>query len=69
MPSSYPESLDDLTNPESTSSLQGHADLHATVNDAIEAIELKLGVDGSSDVTIKFAVAPASGEYRVVVIG
>ena len=50
MPSIYPESLDDLTNPESTSSLQGHADLHATVNDAIEAIELKLGVDGSSDV-------------------
>lgn len=50
MPSNYPNSLDNLTNPESTSSLEGHASLHANVNDAIEAIELKLGVDGSSDV-------------------
>ena len=50
MPSSYPDSLDNLTNPESTSSLEGHALLHATVNDALEAIELKLGVDGSTDV-------------------
>ena len=50
MPSSYPDSLDSLTNPESTSTLEGHASLHATVNDAIEAIELKLGIDGSEDV-------------------
>ncbi len=49
MPSNYPDSLDNLTNPESTSSLEGHAALHATVNDALEAIELKLGVDGSTD--------------------
>jgi hypothetical protein len=50
LPSNYPDSLDNLTNPESNSSLEGHAALHATVNDAIEAIELKLGVDGSQDV-------------------
>lgn len=50
MPSNYPDSLDNLTNPESTSTLEGHATLHATVNDALEAIELKLGVDGSEDV-------------------
>ncbi len=49
MPSNYPDSLDNLTNPESTSTLEGHAALHATVNDALEAIELKLGVDGSTD--------------------
>lgn len=49
MPSNYPNSLDSLTNPESTSTLEGHASLHSTVNDAIEAIELKLGVNGSSD--------------------
>ncbi len=49
MPSNYPNSLDNLTNPESTSTLEGHAALHATVNDALEAIELKLGVDGSTD--------------------
>jgi hypothetical protein len=50
LPSNYPDSLDNLTNPESTSSLEGHASLHATVNDALEAIEIKLGVDGSTDV-------------------
>lgn len=50
MPSNYPDSLDNLTNPESTSSLEGHAALHATVNDALESIELKLGIDGSTDV-------------------
>lgn len=49
MPSNYPDSLDNLTNPESTSTLEGHAALHANVNDALEAIELKLGVDGSTD--------------------
>lgn len=49
MPSNYPDSLDNLTNPESTSTLEGHAALHASVNDALEAIELKLGVDGSTD--------------------
>jgi hypothetical protein len=58
LPSNYPNSLDNLTNPESTSSLEGHASLHATVNDAIEAIELKLGVDGSSDVnSIDYKIA------------
>lgn len=50
MPSNYPDSLDNLTNPESTSTLEGHAALHANVNDVLEAIELKLGVDGSTDV-------------------
>jgi hypothetical protein len=50
LPSNYPDSLDSLTNPESTSTLEGQASLHATVNDAIEAIELKLGIDGSEDV-------------------
>jgi hypothetical protein len=45
----FPESLDNLNNPESTDSLQGHAQLHANVNDAIEAIQAKIGVDGSED--------------------
>jgi hypothetical protein len=50
LPSNYPNSLDSLTNPESTSTLEGHASLHGNVNDAIEAIENKLGVNGSTDV-------------------
>jgi len=46
----YPTSKDNLTNPAATESMEGHASLHANVNDAIEAIENKLGVNGSSDV-------------------
>lgn len=50
MATSYPTSKDNLTNPASTESLEGHATLHGNVNDAIEAIENKLGVNGSNDV-------------------
>jgi hypothetical protein len=46
----YPTSKDNLTNPAATESMEGHAALHGTVNDAIEAIENKLGVNGSTDV-------------------
>jgi len=46
----YPTSKDNLTNPAATESMEGHATLHGNVNDAIEAIENKLGVNGSSDV-------------------
>ena len=50
MATSYPTSKDNLTNPAATESMEGHADLHGNVNDAIEAIENKLGVNGSTDV-------------------
>ncbi len=46
----YPTSKDNLTNPAATESMEGHATLHGNVNDAIEAIENKLGVNGSTDV-------------------
>ena len=49
MASNYPTSLDSLENPNSGDSLVGHAQQHSDANDAIEAIQLKLGVDGSSD--------------------
>lgn len=45
----YPTSKDNLTNPAATESMEGHATLHGNVNDAIEAIENKLGVNGSTD--------------------
>jgi hypothetical protein len=45
----YPTSIDNLSNPESNDSMAGHAALHSNVNDAIEALESKLGVDGSTD--------------------
>ena len=49
MATNFPEDLDNLTNPNSTDSLEGHAQQHSNVNDAIEAIQTKIGVDGSED--------------------
>ena len=47
----FPTSLDTLTNPDGTSSLSNpsHAQQHANANDAIEALQLKVGVENSSD--------------------
>lgn len=48
----YPNSLDSLSNPNSTDSLSNpsHSQQHSNANDAIEALQTKVGVDGSSDV-------------------
>lgn len=52
MATSFPTSLDALTNPTSSDSLNTpgvlHADEHADANDAIEALEAKVGVNGSA---------------------
>jgi hypothetical protein len=47
----FPDTLDEFENPGSTDRTDqfDHAGLHAAVNDAIEAIEEKLGTDGSDD--------------------
>lgn len=46
----FPTSLDSLSNPLSTDKLNNpsHSGQHADVNDAIEALEAKVGVDGSA---------------------
>lgn len=49
MATNYPASKDNLTNPAATESMEGHAALHGNVNDAIEALQTKLGIDGSTD--------------------
>lgn len=49
MATNFPESLDALNNPQSTDSMSGHAALHANVNDAIEAMQAKIGIDGSAN--------------------
>lgn len=57
---SFPTSLDTLTNPTSTSSLASpsHSDQHINANDAIEALEAKVGINGSTDVnSIQYKVA------------
>ena len=60
MATNFPEDLDNLNNPSSTDSMQGHATLHGNINDAIEAIQTKVGVDSSSD--------PTSIDYKITQI-
>jgi hypothetical protein len=55
MASNFPSSLDDFTNPTAQDSLNSdtvpHADQHANLNDAVEALEAKVGVDSSAVTT------------------
>lgn len=53
MATNFPTSLDSLTNPATTDQLSSpsHAAQHANANDAIEALEAKVGVDGSTVTT------------------
>lgn len=53
MTTSFPTGLDALTNPTGSSSLTSpdHAGQHTDANDAIEALEAKVGVDGSAVTT------------------
>jgi len=50
---SFPTDIDTFVNPQSTDSVQlvSHADQHSKANDAIRALQVKLGKDGSQDVT------------------
>lgn len=59
MSTNFPTSLDALTNPSSTDSMAtvSHSGQHANANDAIEALQAKVGVDSSAVTT--------SLDYRV----
>jgi hypothetical protein len=50
MATNFPTSLDSLTNPTSSDSLNSpsHSAQHANVNDAVEALQVKVGVDSSA---------------------
>ena len=50
MATNFPTSLDSLTNPAAGDSLSSpsHSAQHANVNDAVEALQAKVGVDGSA---------------------
>jgi len=52
MATNFPSSLDDFTNPTAQDSLNSdtvpHADQHANLNDAVEALEAKVGVNSSA---------------------
>lgn len=49
----YPDTIDTLTNPVSTDTLDSpsHSDQHSDINDAVEALEAKVGADGSAVTT------------------
>lgn len=53
MSTSFPEALDSFTNPSSTNTLANsnpsHSQQHANLNDAVAALEAKVGVNGSDD--------------------
>lgn len=51
MATSFPSGLDAFTNPSSADTLDNppHDQQHADVNDAVEALQAKVGVDGSAD--------------------
>lgn len=53
MATNFPTSLDSLVNPTASDSLAtvNHADQHTNANDAIEALQAKVGVDGSAVAT------------------
>lgn len=53
MATNFPTSLDTLTNPTSTDGLNNpsHSGQHADTNDAIEALEAKVGIDSSAVTT------------------
>ena len=52
MATNFPSSLDSFTNPSGTDAMDSvtvpHATQHANLNDAVEALEAKVGVDGSA---------------------
>lgn len=52
MATSFPGGLDSFTNPSATDAMDSvtvpHADQHANLNDAVEALEAKVGADGSA---------------------
>lgn len=53
MATSFPGGIDAFTNPTATDTLDSpdHAAQHANVNDAVEALEAKVGIDGSAVTT------------------
>jgi len=73
--SSFPQNLDSITNPNPNDPLSNpsHSEQHIFANTAIEALEAKVGIDGSSDVnSLDYKVAQleaAGGTTTVEVLG
>ena len=64
MATSYPEELDELTNPQALDSVAivSHSQQHADANDAIEALQAKVGVDNSEvETSIDYRIRALEG--------
>jgi hypothetical protein len=66
MPTNFPTSLDALTNPSAIDNLNTlgvkHSEQHTNINDAVEALEAKVGVNSSAVASsLDYAVNHASG--------
>ena len=70
MATNFPTSLDSLTNPISTDKLNNpsHSAQHTNINDAVEAIQAKVGVNGSA-VTTTLDYKVAQVETKVLPTG
>jgi hypothetical protein len=69
MATSFPSGLDSFTNPTAVDTLDSppHDTQHADANDAIEALQAKVGVDGSADTnSLDFKVNNITPPYPVV---
>jgi hypothetical protein len=65
MATNFPTSLDSLTNPITTDKLNNpsHAAQHANVNDAVEALEAKVGINSSAVTsTLDYKVTQVEGK-------
>jgi hypothetical protein len=67
MATNFPSSIDSLTNPNSTDALSSpsHSQQHTNANDAIEALQAKVGVNGSQDVnSLDYKVADVISQLQ-----
>lgn len=72
MATNFPTSIDALTNPSSGDTLASpdHASQHANANDAIEALQTKVGVNGSAVTTsLEYRVTAASAQATPTTYG
>jgi hypothetical protein len=66
MATNFPDSLDSLSNPASSDQLIGHAQQHTNANDAIEALQSKVGIDGSVDTdSLEYRLSQVEGGGQI----
>jgi len=68
MATNFPTSLDSLSNPNATDKLNNpaHSTQHASLNDAVEALEAKVGADSSAVVTsLDYQINNITGEVPI----